>query len=502
MARANLRSFARLLSPRHLALGLCTAGLPWLGLGELPPAVLAAEPPVLPAPRPGAVPAGAPVAAETLPPSVPLAQAPAASKVLPISLDTVFRLAEEQNVQIQLAHEKVNGACAQLDVAALNWLPRLYVGPAYYRHEGGIQDETGVLVHSSSGALFAGLEANAVLDLRDYAFQKVKAERDVWQQKGDLSRITNETLQEASYLYIDLLRARSEEALARTQVAKQAELLKLVQSLGKGYQAEVDTVEADLQAYSQLAVRMRQLQQAASARLVYLLGLDPCTELVPVDNQLQPFDLIDASAPTCELVSRALAAGPGIRETEGMLNLILSSIEKAKGPSRFLPVIEMRMAEGGFAAGPGDSMTGDNRWDLGLQARWDLSSLLTAKQRQRVAESKLTQAHLSLQDLRGKLTAGVQESREAILSTREQLMLALKRIKYTEDAYLRRHDQWTQGGEEKRTIIRELIQNIRSLREANHDYLETIDGYDKAELRLILLLGPSAPPPAQAAHCP
>ena len=47
----------------------------------------------------------------------------------------------------------------------------------------------------------------------------------------------------------------------------------------------------------------------------------------------------------------------------------------------------------------------------------------------------------------------------------------------------------------------ELIQNVRSLREAERDYLDTVSGYDKAQLRLLLLLGPSAPPPAGAAPC-
>src|SRR5207244_12389442 len=132
-------------------------------------------------------------------------------------------------------------------------------------------------------------------------------------------------------------------------------------------------IEADLNGYRQLAQRMVRAQQAASARLVYLLGLDPCTELIPVDDHLQPFELIDARAPTCDLVTRAVAAGPGVRELEGLLNLLQNSIAKANGPARLLPVFEVRMAEGAFGAGPGDSLTWDNRWDLGLQARRDRS---------------------------------------------------------------------------------------------------------------------------------
>ena len=58
---------------------------------------------------------------------------------------------------------------------------------------------------------------------------------------------------------------------------------------------------------------------AASAKLVYLLGLDPCTVLLPVAMRLVPIDLIDATAPACDLVAKAVTQGPGIRELEALV---------------------------------------------------------------------------------------------------------------------------------------------------------------------------------------
>jgi outer membrane protein TolC len=505
MDRVSRRRFPRFFNPRRWALG---TALPLLALGCATPVPSLAAPPDAAAPlvargasgdMPDTLPAPRPTTPQAPSPGPQTAAAP--DKALPVGLDTVFRLAQDQNAQVQLAREKVNGAYAQYDVATLSWLPRLYVGPAWYRHEGGIQNEDGTLTHSSTGALFGGMELDGTFDLRQYAFEKVKAERDVWQQKGELSRITTETLQQASETYIDLLQARSEEALAQAQVAREEDLLRFVKNLNDtGYQAEMDTIESDLAGYRQLAARMRQLQQAAAARLAYLLNLGPCTDLVPIDDRLVPFDLIDATPPPCDLVARALAAGPGVRELEGLIGLIQSSIARSQGPSRFLPVFEVRMAEGAFGAGPGDDMRWDNRWDLGLQARWDLSGLATGRSQQRVAESKLQQAHLSLQDLRGKLAAGVQESREAVVSGRAQLTLAQERIKHGVAAY-RLHNDVRREPEDKRPIVRELLFNIRSLREAEHDYLDTVSAYDKAQVRLLLLLGPTAPPPAGVAGC-
>ena len=56
------------------------------------------------------------------------------AKQLPINLETVFRLAEDQNSQLALARARVREACAEKDVAAKAWLPAVYAGTAYYRH--------------------------------------------------------------------------------------------------------------------------------------------------------------------------------------------------------------------------------------------------------------------------------------------------------------------------------------------------------------------------------
>ena len=76
------------------------------------------------------------------------------SKSLAIDLETVFRLAEDQNAKVSLARARVREAVAENDLAAVSWLPRFDIGTAYYRHEGGIANENGTLTHSSFGTFF------------------------------------------------------------------------------------------------------------------------------------------------------------------------------------------------------------------------------------------------------------------------------------------------------------------------------------------------------------
>src|SRR5258708_31285509 len=105
-----------------------------------------------------------------------------------------------------------------------------------------------------------------------------------------------------------------------------------------------------------------------------------------------------------------MASGPGVRELEGMLGLLASSLEQANGKSRFMPVVEVRMLEGAFGAGPGANLTWDNRWDLGVQARWDLSTLITAPHPNRAAAPQVPQRPLTLHDLPGELAHAPQQT--------------------------------------------------------------------------------------------
>jgi outer membrane protein TolC len=473
------------LSPlRRLATHARAVGLPLLGLVCVPQAPILAQSPGPQAPTVVVRPADHSVShfGGTAP----------AVKPLPITLDTVLRLAGEQNRQIALARERVREACAEKHVADMAWLPNLHVGTSYYRHEGGIQNEDGTLTHSSFGALFNGLELHGRFDIREATFQKINAERRVWQQRGELSRITSEQLLEAANTYIDLLVARTSVAVLREMEKLQEELLGRAEkavTVEPGMRLQVESLLADLRGHRATVAKVVQQGDAAAAKLAYLLGLDPCVELVPLDARLLPIDLVNADLPLCQLVELALENGPGVVELERLLALIQSGLERSRSPAMMLPILEMRMAEGAFGAGPGASLGWDNRWDLNLQARWNLTGLATARDRQRAAESKLQQVHLLYQDLRGKLTAGVQDAREAILSGRQQIHFGEQQIRHAREAYRLSHERLVRNV--TGSSITEVQQTIRLLELAELTQVSTIGAYDKAQLRLMILLGPA-----------
>jgi outer membrane protein TolC len=372
-------------------------------------------------------------------------------------------------------------------------MPDVFVGTSYYRHEGGIQDFQGNLIHSSFGSIFAGGEVRGQLDPRDIALQKVEAERQVWQKRGELSKLTSENLLDAASTYVDFLAARQGEVVARELLKEMDALFVQAQKLAKvdpGLQVEVTRVQTEMRGQEQTIRKLQEGAAAAAAKLIYLLGLDPAAELVPIDRQLASFNLVADSVPSSALVDRALTTGPGIREMQGLLALIDEVRDKAQGPGRFIPVLQMNLAEGAFGAGPGDSLRWDNRFDLALQARWNLTEFLTAHERRRIAASKMQQAQLGYQDLRGKLTLGVQEAREASVSGRDQAAIGETQIKDAREAYRLSRERFVnliplkKGGSPSEVLL-----SIGALGRAQFNYLNALRDHDKAQLRLFILTG-------------
>jgi outer membrane protein TolC len=432
---------------------------------------------------------------DELPPPTPVAKVGApvlASKQVPISLDTVFRLAESQNGQTAIARLKLNEAFANRDVANKAWMPDLWLGASWYRHDGGISNEDGTITRSSFNALFAGAELHTTLDIPELTYRKVEAEQRLWQQRAEVSKLNSEALMDASTTYIDFLAALAAQAVTSKVEGHLQDLLNQTAAIAKSVPAveiDVSRVQAELTAEQQLLRKMREGSAAATAKLIYHLGLDPASDLVPMDRQLSALNLANVDVPIEELVAKALQNGPAVREMEGMLHLIHQAQEKSQGWAQYLPVFDLRVAEGGFGTGPDQTMAWDNRLDIGVRMEWNLTAWYTAREKQRANQAKIGQAHAAYQDLRAKLTMGVQEAREAVLSGRDQMDLAEKQLKYANDAYERSKVRLEKSPNVKDRSPTEVLLAIRSLNAAHLAYVLAIRDYDKAQLRLTILTG-------------
>jgi outer membrane protein TolC len=118
-----------------------------------------------------------------------------------------------------------------------------------------------------------------------------------------------------------------------------------------------------------------------------------------------------------------------------------------------------------------------------------VGGLITSKQQQRAAVSRLSQAHLALDELRAKLSAGVQEAREAIRSNGEQIRSGQQSVEHAEKSYKFLNELLKSVPQKDRTLA-DVLRALLALKQAQQDYLMAINNYDKAQIRLLLLLGP------------
>lgn len=471
-------------------------------VAELPTVVPAYAVPALPVPVHAApahaAPAHAvPVQAAPVPtasvPTAPIHVAPADPNVLPIGLDTVLRMAQDHNGQVRLARARLEEADVKQGLAERRWLPDLLVGPSGWRHEGGIQDFEGRLIRSSYGSLFAGLEVRGKLDVREVIYRRIEAERGVIQQRGELSKLTNEQLLDATSTYVDLLAARTALAVSNETEARLADLLvqaRKLAAIDPGLRVELVRIDAESEAQKVLARKLQEGAESAKLKLLYTLGLDPAREVAVLD-QITIFHLVDDRQPAEALIEQALRTGPGVEEMNRLLVLVDRMQAQTRLPQHYLPTVEVSMWEGAFGAGPGSRLDWSNRWDLGVNLRWSVNDLLTSRDKQRLLETQRTQAYLSHQELRNRLSLGVRQALEELRSSQDQVGLAIKHIERAEESY-KLSDQRLRENIKGRSPS-EVLLAVRSLFAARMSYLHALRDYDKAQLRLFVLTGSVIP---------
>jgi outer membrane protein TolC len=461
MARRSFRRFPGPRRLRWLTTGLCAAGVPLLALGcshsmsnlmewGPPAAAVAYAPqgaPVTPyaAFKPVTGAAGGVAQAqhtekeraketakegakETAKVAAPTALPDLPAKAVPVNLDSVMKITEENNAKIAVARERVNERQVVLDAALESCVPDL---------------------------------------LRKDDFKRAAAEARYWQARAELASTTTAELQDAANAYIDLLTARRGVDLAREMEGYEEKLLRRAENLVKsnetGANILVESSRSALAARRQAIAKLRQQADAAAEKLAFLLNLHDGRP-VPPNRDWVPIDLVDATLPLEALVEQARANGPTIPELEQVAAAISAGIDEAR--------LAQRACKLGCA-------------------------LICA--RLHAAESKLQQTNLTLDDTRGRLTLGVREAYDAILSGREQAGYLTEGVRHARETYRLanlRLEQGVMGATQA-----EVAQAVRGVESAEFNRLSALSALDKAQVRLLLLIGPNRGP-GGAGACP
>jgi len=449
------------------------------------------------------------------PPPVPVhLPAPTVSdKPLPINLPTALQLAHVRPIDIALASERIQVAAAQLERAQVLWLPTLYLGVDYYRHDGQIQSVEGDVFGTSKSSFLVGAAPSAVFAITDAIFAPLAERQVVQAREAALQTARNDSLLVVAEAYFNVQQARGELAGALDAVRRSTEVVRRTQKLaagGEGILADVDVVRArtEFARRDQALDTAREHWRVASADLVRVLRLDPSALVEPLELPHLRLTLVALDKPIDDLIPMALTNRPELAAQQALVQATLVRLRQER-LRPLIPSVLLRgastnpagtLAGGYFGGGRNDNLSNFGaRSDFDIQVLWELQNLGFGNRAlvdQRRAENQLSV--LELFRLQDQVAADVAQAYAQAQSAASRLGKAEGGL---EDAALSANQNFeglgqtkTAGGKLILLVIRpqEVVAAIQALAQAYNDYYGAVADYNRAQFRLYRALGQPA----------
>jgi outer membrane protein TolC len=406
-----------------------------------------------------------------------------------INLESVLRLANAQNLDVQIARARLAEAKAVHESARAQFFPWLSPGISYRRHDNLIQDVSGNIIEVHKQAYAPGVTLGAQLDIGDALFKSLVTK----QQAQAAVHLTEAQRQGSVFLasqnYFDLLFAQ-----AAVHVAEQASNIstnyetQIGRAVEAGLAFKGDQLRVRVQSENDVVTlrRAREQQRRAAAQLAQTLHLDATVELVGDEGELVPVTITETNAALSALVQQALAARPEIKQGRAT---VAAATQEKKG-AKFGPLIPSLGAQVFGGALGGDSDAGPSRfgeqedvfaavsWKFGPGGLFDFS-------REHIAKAHLDAANLVSAKTADQVAREVVDAAIRVQSLSEQIGSARRAVEAAEEGL-----KLTQLRKEFAVgIVLETIQAEQDLTRARADYLRTIAELDKAQYALRYALG-------------
>jgi outer membrane protein TolC len=468
----------------------------------------------LPPPAPLAV-LGQPVPTEAPgAPTIDLPNVPAGERALPINLPTALRLAGARPLDIALASERIRLAAAELQRAQVLWLPTIYLGGDYFRHDGQLQDVTGNVFGTSKSSVLLGAGPYAVFAISDAIFAPLAARQTVQARQAALQAAANDSLLVVAEAYFNVQQARGDLAGAQDAARRAEAVLRQTEALAKGFvpPVEVSRARVEVSRRRQLVRAAQERWQTASADLARVLRLDAAAIVEPLEPPHLLMTLVPPERTADELIPLALLNRPELAENQALVRATLERLRQEK-LRPLIPSVLLRGAStpvvGTLAGGYFGGGTNSTLSNFGARGDFDVQLLWTfengglgnvARIKERRAENAI--AALQLFRVQDQVAKEVVQALAQVKSAGTRLGDAEREVK---DAIQSAEDnvkglRGTKGAADQTVLLvrpQEAVQSVQALAQAYADYYAAVADYDRAQFRLYRALGR----PAQGLTC-
>ncbi len=414
----------------------------------------------------------------------------------PIDLNTALRLAGVQNPQLMIARQRVVEAAALRQLAAAQFLPSLNLGTNYDTHTGNLQQSNGNILGVNRSAVYVGAGASAIGsgtvnipgvvlqgNIAAVVYGYLASRQMVAQREFATLAIRNQTFLQTTLAYSELLRAEGRRAVnlqVRDEAKRVADLTAAYANAGQGRDADAHRAQTELESRESDVQAAEGEVLVSSARLCYVLNLDPSIRLHPTDAFIVPHPIVPDPAPVSELIALGLLQRPELGERRAAIVEALLALEGAK-LLPFSPTILIGYSSGGFGGGsnlvrPVFGGFG-GRSDFDAMAYWTLQNLGVGN----LSMINLAKARLGVN--RYQEIAMLDQVRAEVAEAYAKTHARFARIETTERAVR----SATKGFREDLLRIEntvapaiETTDSLRLLARARSAYLDAIVDYDRA----------------------
>jgi outer membrane protein TolC len=418
-----------------------------------------------------------------------LARGQSTSAVHEIDLPTALRLAGAQNLDVQIARERLAEAKANHASALAQFFPWISPGITYRQHDDKLQDVQGNIIDVHKYSYSPGAALGVQVDIGDALYKSLAAKQLVKAADHGLEAQRQDTVLVAAQGYFELSFAQAAVGVAKESLKINADYeQQITHALDAGIAFKGDVLRVTVQKHrSELALRQAAEQQrVAAARLAQVLHLDPSVELVAIDPELAPLTLIETNAALDSLVKQSLTLRPELKETKALS----SASREAKKGATYGPLIPAVGAQGFFGGlgggrdGVRDTFGAQEDYAIGVSWRIGPGGLFDFT-RTRATESRLRISELNLGKLHDEVTRQVVEAFTHWQSLNEQLGVAKKTLEVAEEGLqlAQQRKEFAVG------IVLENIQAEQDLTRARLDYLRLVADFDRAQYALQKAIG-------------
>jgi outer membrane protein TolC len=441
-------------------------------------------------------------------PALPFASPPprTGEQRFPINLATALQLAQVRALDVQLASSRTAASVAAYDRAKYLWLPTLYLGSDYFRHDGRIQDIRGNVFDTDKGAVMGGAGAGMVFAVTDAVYAPLAARQEVRARQADRQAAANDTTLAVAEAFFNVQQARGDLAGMLDAVTQAEELVRRAEALAPGLAPPVEATRAraELSRRRQAAASARERWKTASSELARLLRLDPTLMLEPIEPPFLAVGLIDRKSQLDALIPVALTNRPELASRQALVQATLQRLKQER-IRPLVPSVLMRsvstnpsgtLGAGYFGGGVNGSMANFGaRGDVDLQLVWEIQNLGLGN-KARVAERRAEheQAMIELFRIQDRIAAEVAQAHAQLESAGERLREAEAGYKEAVDSMEKNVaglNQTRRIGEVLVLVVRpqEAVAALQALAQAALDFYGAVADYNRAQFRLYRALG-------------